>query len=156
MRTPHRRSYFFQVRQITQSHGELLEVVEVVEEPEDLLLKCTHFHGVHARIDGGVDGRDHAGNLHVTVADGGTSRHVKPRRLGLAGLDGLSPLVFRSLAVPSDLGRLVFAVKDDPGVILGQSQVHVVDFKQLARGHHRIGHAETVKLVACQIAVDGL
>ena len=153
---PRRGRDLLQVREVAQRHGVARQVAEVVAEPEQLLLEAAHLEAVQGGADGEVDGGHEGGDLLLAAAHHGPPAHVQPRLPHLGLLHGLASLVLVALAVPGHLGRLLLRPEHDPGVVLGQREVHVGEAEQLTARHHGEGHAEAVELVAGEVAVEGL
>ena len=153
---PRRGRDLLQVREVAQRHGVARQVAEVVAEPEQLLLEAAHLEAVQGGADGEVDGGHEGGDLLLAAAHHGPPAHVQPRLPHLGLLHGLASLVLVALAMPGHLGGLLLRPEHDPGVVLGEREVHVGEAEQLTARHHGEGHAEAVELVAGEVAVEGL
>lgn len=59
--------------------------------------------------------------------------------------------------MPGDLGSLgAMLAVDDPGMVLGHGQVHVLESEHLASRDHSERDSKAVQLVCCQITIQAL
>ena len=139
---------FLQVCQVAQCHWILVKMPEVIQHPQELLLHGAHLQAVQAGADGEVYAGHQSRHLLLAVADNWLVANIEPRVMYLGGLNWLSPLILISFSMPCDLCCVPILPKHDPGMVLRQGKVNIIEAKNLATRNNSKGHTKTVQFVS--------